>query len=193
MAKCWLCKTRKGKRYCAPIENLLCPICCAENRLKKIDCNEECRYLDGVQYQEKRKEEKEFSKLMESVPHGQYNDIFNDIGVAHMAFEIESLVRELYISSEFRITDKTVYEAYKKIYKFHVNELKKEEIQLDKLTEKLLNLYEHNITMWKIGLTSDMIGKVFLRLMISIKNMTGGQFGEFGYLNYLKNNLLNKN
>ena len=33
------------------------------------------------------------------------------------------------------------------------------------------------------------IGQVFLRLMISVKKMSGGDLGEFGYLNYLKNNL----
>ena len=37
------------------------------------------------------------------------------------------------------------------------------------------------------------IGQVFLRLMISVKKMSGGRFGEFGYLNYLKNNLGNIN
>ena len=26
-------------------------------------------------------------------------------------------------------------------------------------------------------------------MIISIKNMTGGQFGAYGYLNYLKNNI----
>ena len=35
----------------------------------------------------------------------------------------------------------------------------------------------------------EMIGQVFLRLMISIKKMSGGSMGEYGYLNYLKNNL----
>ena len=34
-----------------------------------------------------------------------------------------------------------------------------------------------------------MIGRVYLRLMISIKKMSGGRMGNYGYLNYLKNNL----
>jgi len=37
------------------------------------------------------------------------------------------------------------------------------------------------------------IGQVLLRLMISVKKMSGGRFGEFGYLNFLKNNLGNEN
>jgi len=51
MATCWFCKAKKGKRYCAPLENVLCPICCAENRLEKIDCIEQCGYLKGVAFQ----------------------------------------------------------------------------------------------------------------------------------------------
>ncbi len=105
MAKCWFCKTKKGKRYCAPIENILCPICCGENRMKKIECIEVCRYLEGVSFQKKRDEENKFSKLMESVPHGQYDDIFKETGVVLMAGEIEAFVRNIYIADNIRITD----------------------------------------------------------------------------------------
>lgn len=193
MAKCWFCKTKKGKRYCAPIENVLCPICCGENRLKRIDCLEGCRYLEGVVYQKERNEEKEFSKLMESVPHGQHDDIFKDTGVALMAFEIESLIRDIYITGNLRVTDKAIFESYKKIYQFHVNKLQRKELELDGLTKELLNLYERNVKMWEFNMPNDRIGQVFLRLMISIKKMSGGRMGEFGYLNYLKNNLSNAN
>jgi len=191
MAKCWFCKTKKGKRYCTSIENVLCPICCGENRLKRIDCPEECRYLEGVVYQKERNEEKEFSKLMESIPHGPYDDIFKDPAVALMAFEIESLIRNIYISGNLRITDRTIFESYKKIYKFHVNKIQKEELELDELTKELLNLYERNIKIWELNMPNDRIGQVFLRLMLSIKKMSGGRMGEYGYLNYLKNNLGN--
>ena len=136
MAKCWFCK-KKAKRYCAPIENLLCPACCGENRLKKIDCIEDCRYLEGVAFQKKRDEEKEFSKLFDNQsPEGH---------------------------------------------------------QIDDLTQELLTLYANNIKMWEFNMERNKIGQVFLRLMISIKAMSGGRFGEFGYLNYLKNNFGNIN
>jgi hypothetical protein len=133
MAKCWFCKTRKGKRYCAPIENVLCPICCGENRLKRINCPEECRYLEGVSYQKNRKEEKEFLELMASVPHGEHNDIFKDMDVALMAGEIETFVGDIYVSGNIRITDTTVYESYKKIYQIHENN-QMPEGQFDELT-----------------------------------------------------------
>ena len=84
MAKCWLCSTKKGKRYCSPLDKVICPICCATNRLKKIDCNEDCRYLSGVALQTKRAEEKEFSELMNRVPHGEHDDIFKEPAVAFL-------------------------------------------------------------------------------------------------------------
>ena len=193
MVKCWFCKGKKAKRYCAPIENLLCPICCGENRLKKIDCIEDCRYLEGVAFQKKRDDEKTFSKLMESVPHSQYDDIFHEPGVALMAGEIETFVRDIYMAGNIRITDKIVYESYKLIYKVHFDDQSPEEHQIDDLTQELLKLYANNIKMWEFNMERNKIGQVFLRLMISVKKMSGDRFGEFGYLNYLKNNLGNIN
>lgn len=189
MAKCYFCKTKKGKRYCSPIENILCPTCCGENRLKKINCIEECRYFEGVAFQKARKEEKEFSKLMESVPHNQDNDILKNMGVALMAGEIEAFIRDIYMNGNIRVTDKSVYESYKNVYQIHFNNQPIEGDKLDNLTKELLKLYDNNIEMWEFNMERKIIGQVFLRLMISIKKMSGGRFGEFGYLNYLKNNL----
>jgi hypothetical protein len=193
MVKCWFCKTQKGKRYCAPIDNVLCPICCGENRLKRIDCIEECRYLEGLAYQKNRTEEKEFSELMASVPHAEHNDIFKEMDVALMAGEIETFVRNIYVNGNILITDKSVYESYKRIYQIHVNNQIQEENQLDELTQELFKLYKRNIKMWEFNMERSKIGQVFSRLMISIKKMSGGRIGEFGYLNYLKNNLGNAN
>jgi len=191
MVKCWFCKTKKGKRYCAPIDNLLCPICCGENRLKRIDCVEECRYLEGLAYQKNRAEEKEFSELMTNIPHGEHDDIFRDMGVTLMAGEIETFVRDIYVNGNIRITDQSVYESYKRIYQMHVDNQIQGEDQLDELTQELLKLYKSNIRMWEFNMERSKIGQIFLRLMISIKKMSGGRMGEFGYLNYLKNNLGN--
>jgi hypothetical protein len=192
MATCWYCKTKKGTRYCAPIDNLLCPSCCGENRLKKIDCTEDCRYLEGVAFQKKREDEKVFSKLMESVPHGQYDDIFHDLEVALMAGEIETFVRDIYVAGNIRITDQIVYESYKHIYKIYFDNQPPEE-PLDGFTQELMKFYSKHISLWEFNMDRNRIGQVFLRLMISVKKMSGGSFGEFGYLNYLKNNLGNMN
>ena len=42
-------------------------------------------------------------------------------------------------------------------------------------------------------LDKDRMGRIFLRLMHSAQQMSGGKMGEFGYLNFLKNNLNNPN
>ena len=192
MAKCWLCSTKKGKRYCSPLDKFICPTCCATNRLKKIDCNKDCRYLSGVDLQIKRAEEKEFSELMNRVPHGQYDDIFKDPAVAFMSYDIETFVRDIYVSGAISITDKTVREAYKNVYAIQFKGETIEEGQLDELTKELLELYSTNIDVWRFNMQDEVIGQVFLRLMISVKKMSGGTMGEFGYLNYLKNNLVRK-
>lgn len=189
MAKCWLCSNRKAKRYCSPLDKVICPICCATSRLKKIDCNADCHYLAGAAYQKKRAEEKEFSELMNHVPHGEHDDIFKQPPVALMAYEIESFIRDVYVKGNIRITDKIVYEAYKNVYVAHFKEEPIEENQLDELTKALLDLYNRSIDIWKFNMVEEKIGQVFLRLMISVKNMSGGRMGEFGYLNYLKHNL----
>ena len=188
MAKCGLCSKKKGKRYCSPIDRVICPVCCAESRGQKIDCNEDCRYLEGAVFEKKRKEEKKYSQLMGEVGHGQFDDIFQQPAVAEMACDIESFVRDAYIRGNVEITDTLVREAYKAVYAIHF-EQKQIELNQDDLTKGLLNQYETNSPIWKENLDEEMIGRVYLRLMISIKNMSGGRMGNYGYLNYLKNNL----
>jgi len=126
---------------------------------------------------------------MNGVGHGEFDDIFHNHSVALMALEIESLVRDLYISGNIRITDTMVLEAYKNVYAVHFQGKQIEENQLDELTKQLLEQYDTHSYAWKANMDEEMIGQVFLRLMISIKKMSGGSMGEYGYLNYLKNNL----
>jgi hypothetical protein len=59
-------------------------------------------------------------------------------------------------------------------------------IKTDDFIVELVELYEQISNEYD---SQDLIGKVILRIIISIKNMTGGQFGAYGYLNYLKNNI----
>jgi hypothetical protein len=189
MAKCGICSKKKGKRYCSPIDKVICPVCCAESRGQKIDCNEDCRYLEGAVFEKKRKEEKKYAQLMSEVGHGQFDDIFQQPPVAEMAYDIESFIRDVYIRGNVEITDTIVSEAYKAVYAIHFERKQIELNQLDDLTKGLLNQYETNSPIWKENLDEEMIGRVYLRLMISTKKMSGGRMGNYGYLNYLKNNL----
>jgi len=188
MAKCAICSARKGKRYCAPLDKVICAVCCAEDRMSKIDCNESCRFLEGVSFQKKRSADKAFSDRMSQVGHGQHDDIFHDSDVAMMAYDIESLVRDLYVRGDMGLTDTRVYNAYRDVFSLIFDEGKTEGGQVDDLTGALLTQFEKNHPLWKQNLDEETMGKVYLRLMISVKAMRGGRFGEYGYLNYLKNN-----
>lgn len=188
MAKCSLCGTKKGKRYCSPLDKIICPICCAKNRHVNISCREDCRYLEGITLHQKRAEDKTFSELMRGVGHGQFDDIFQRPAVADMAFEIESLVRDVYVSGGVRMTDSLVKDAYQTLYAIHFQEKQAEADTLSELTKMLLEQYEERSSAWKAGMEEDMFGKVYLRLMMSVQKMSGGRWGDYGYLNYLKNN-----
>ena len=189
MAKCGLCSKKKGKRYCPPVDKIICPVCCAESRFKKIDCDTDCRFLDRALFEEKREEEKKFSKLLSEVGHGRLDDIFHQPAVADMAYDIESFIRDQYIKGDLELTDTPVRKAYETIYAIHSGQKQIEADQLDDLTGALLDQYQANSPAWKENLDENTIGQVYLRLMISVKKMSGGKTGNKGYLNYLKNNL----
>lgn len=45
MVKCISCQSRKGKRQCPALGNLICPVCCGTKRGKEITCTPDCPYL----------------------------------------------------------------------------------------------------------------------------------------------------
>ena len=106
---------------------------------------------------------------MSSVGYGQNDDIFQEPAVAIMAFEVESVVRDAYLSENMRITDNIIYEAYKMLYAIRFQERQIEGGQLDEITRDLLAQYETNSPAWKANMAEEMIGQVYLRLMISVK------------------------
>ena len=63
---------------------------------------------------------------------------------------------------------------------------KSDHIKPDDFMTVLLQLYEQISNDCD---SQDLLETVILRIIISIKKMTGGQFGAYGYLNYLKNNI----
>lgn len=190
MAKCSLCNTAKGKRYCPALDRILCPRCCASKRLVEIDCPANCRYLEGAVYQTQREEDKRLNDLINSVPHGQFDDIFHRRHVPEIAYEIESFMGMLYINGEIKINDTICYEAYKAIFliEFEHNEI--DPATLSDVALLLHDLFQDNQTEWEKKIDLDLLGQIFLRMMRSIRSMSGGRMGDFGYLNYIKNNII---
>lgn len=181
--KCGYCEEKAAKRYCPALDKILCPVCCGTNRLKNIPCEDGCRYLDNELYQQKVRNQKELNAVLEKVPHSEHNDIFKDERAASVAYQIESFFADCYIKGHFNLTDQKVKTALSNLYYV---KFKSEHIKPDDFMAVLLQLYEQISN--RCG-SQDLLETVILRIIISIKNMTGGQFGAYGYLNYLKNNL----
>jgi hypothetical protein len=165
------------------LDKLICPVCCGTNRLKNISCKEDCRYLDHEEYQQRIRKQKELNAILAEVPHSEHNDIFKNERAASIAYQFETFFADCYIKGDFNLTDQKVKNALTKLY-FLKSE--GEDFQPDDFSAMLIEVYdqissEHD--------SQDLICKVILRMIISIKNMTGGQFGAYGYLNYLKNNI----
>jgi hypothetical protein len=181
--KCGYCEEKVAKRYCPSLDKLLCPVCCGTNRLKNISCEDGCRYLDNEEYQQKIRKQKELNAVLAKVPHSEHNDIFKDERAASIAYQFESFFADCYIKGDFNLIDQKVRNALSDVYYL---KFKSEQIKPDDFLVVLLQLYEQISNKCD---SPDLIETVILRIIISVKNMTGGQFGAYGYLNYLKNNI----
>ena len=181
--KCSFCGEKAAKRYCPSLDQLICPVCCGTNRLKNISCKEDCRYLDHEEYQQETRRQRGLNAILAEVPHSQHNDIFKNERAASIAYQFETFFADCYVKGDFNLTDQKVKNALTELYFL---KFEGERIKTDDFTAVLIEVFdqinsEHD--------SQDLIGKVILRIIISIKNMTGGQFGAYGYLNYLKNNI----
>lgn len=71
MAKCASCNSRKGKRNCPALGNVICNQCCGSKRGNEIDCPDDCFYLGkSIQYFSHRQEAKsttDFEREMKSI------------------------------------------------------------------------------------------------------------------------------
>jgi hypothetical protein len=181
--KCSFCGKNAAKRYCPSLDQLICPVCCGTNRLRDISCQEDCRYLDHEEYQQEKCKQKELNAILTEVPHSQHDDIFKNERAASIAYQFETFFADCYIKGDFNLRDQKVKNALTNLYFL---KFKGEHIKTDDFMTVLIELYDQISGEYD---SRDLIGKVILRMIISIKNMTGGQFGAYGYLNYLKNNI----
>ncbi len=181
--KCGYCGQKAAKRYCSSLDKLICPICCGTNRLKNISCDASCRYLDNEAYQQRIREEKGLKSLLENIPRSEHNDIFKNQDAAIIAYAFESFFADCYVKGFFNLSDQKVKETLSNLY--YLN-FKGKTIEPDEFTGLIIQLYEH---LKDNNESEELMGKVILRMIISINNMTGGQFGAYGYLNFLKNNI----
>jgi len=181
--KCSLCGKKAAKRYCPSLDQLICPVCCGTNRLRNISCQEDCRYLDHEEYQQEKCKQKKLNAILAKVPHSQHDDIFRNESAASIAYKFESFFADCHINGDFNLRDQKVKNSLTNLYFL---KFEGEHIKTDDFMAILIELYDQISSEYD---SQDLIDKVILRMIISIKNMTGGQFGAYGYLNYLKNNI----
>ncbi len=181
--KCGYCDRKVAKRYCPGLDILICPQCCGENRLKNISCDQECRYLDNEIYQQKIREEKELSAELRKISHSEHEDIFKEPRAKRVAYAFETFFADCYLKEQFNLTDQKIVDTLSNLY-FH--KFKGKPPDSDKFFSPAMEIYDYFIDEKE---SEDLICAVMLRIIISVKKMTGGPFGPYGYLNYVKNNL----
>lgn len=181
--KCGYCGKRIAKRYCSSLDKLICSQCCGENRLKNISCDQGCRYLDNEIYQQKIREEKELSAELKKIPHSEHDDIFKNPEAARIAYAFESFFADCHVKKLFNLTDQKIIETLSNLY-FH--KFKGKKIDPDEFSSLIMKMYD---SLAENMASETLLRTVILRIIISVRNMTGGLFGSYGYLNYLKNNV----
>ncbi len=108
MAKCPRCLSRKGKRYCPALRTSICPLCCAEERLKTIACPSDCEHLAGERYQHNRRKERALSQGKAFVD--QQNELFMDPTAREFTFKLQADI--FFFSSSFgAVSDTTLAET----------------------------------------------------------------------------------
>jgi hypothetical protein len=156
--------------------------------LSEFDCPPDCDYLGNESFYQESQQEKELRKLLSTVPSGQFDDIFRDSKYAEIAYAIEKNTAATYADGIYSLTDEKVKDAYYETYRMlKIGENLGGQDLSRNLRDLLLDLERQK--KWK----RDDIGLVLLRLIISVKRMSGKKLGPFSYLNYIRNNVLKNN
>ena len=137
---------------------------------------------DNETYQQQIRKEKELKALLENIPHSEHNDIFKSPNAANIAYAFESFFADCYIKGFFNLTDQKVKETLANLYDMKFRE---KSFEPDEFMELTLQVFD---CLKDADEPMDLIGKLLLRIIISINKVTGGQFGPYGYLNFIKNN-----
>jgi len=178
---------------CPALNGLICSQCCGEHSAVDIACTADCSYLKNVLIGRQNQEiSLEVERGIRDVnPDVLGYDIYEKTEEhARMAFTIESSFRNNYLAGQ-PVNDAGVMELLKLIHRRYY--CRKEVYTQDERLGHSLDTFEALKKSFDEILPEAEQEKVIMRLLLSIKNISGGRFGDYGYLNYLKNNLvLNK-
>ena len=85
MAKCMVCKKKKGKRNCPALGGAICALCCGTNKENQIDCPVDCFFLSKSKkyFTDRQDSQKiiDFDREMKSIigSENQYVDVLQNI------------------------------------------------------------------------------------------------------------------
>lgn len=178
MATCVLCKGKKSKRLCPAIDNGICPVCCGVKRGIEIECPEDCSfYIQG----RLNENEKSINILIRDSFNDEYNDLYKKEEVCNVVGPFETFLLSEYYS-DTAIKDDNIYQCLLKIYYTLCGQgklYKFNEVETT-LLKKYKEVVKDNSTPAELQKT------IVLRLMKSVKNLTGGYGGNRNYLESLR-------
>ncbi len=177
MAKCPYCG-KKAKRSCPAQDTLICSACCGAKRQKEITCPEDCDFLPAEDAYALR----EVDKLVTQHFNREEEDIFQLNSSSRMwAFGIENFF--LKYAQENSLRDREITLALKKQY----CSLTMSDFELFAYTDFEKTFFEHFMKMeTEFNLDEDIRPLTLLRILKSIRNCTGGVFGDHGYQKMIK-------
>ncbi len=184
MAKCILCNQNKAKRFCAGISGTICSFCCGTKREKEIICFSSCEYLKhGREYQNSRVVSKIVNENFNEEAEDIYQNDNNKELIEKFSHPLEIFFIEQFYDDK-SIGDSNIYEALEKLYSYRA-EIAKELNPSNKCQRLIFEKYGTINEKTKM-IDDDLKNKAILRILKSIKNVSGGIFGNRNYLEVLR-------
>ncbi len=183
MARCSRCNNRKGKRHCPALDNPICSLCCGENRVIRIDCPEDCSYLEtGEEYQKERRMVKAVSSGREYV--NERTQAFREEDEFIAAMSLEHAFHMLRRAGR-RMKDKDIVRALDQL-PMHLGSLEIVTTNPDPLAATLAMRMKNTPEFEELRKNKpDICKKTIARLEEFVKRMTKKASGETVYLDFI--------
>jgi hypothetical protein len=176
MNKCFLCQQGKAKRFCPTLKQSICSLCCGSKRNNEITCSPFCQYLQkGAAYQETRNIHKLLSQSFVTPEEAELDKDLTEKIV--MPLE-EFFVDEFYDLEP--INDDDIFEALTRLY-FQLTGQTEPLTEPKPVTRLILEGFS-GIDRATPEISREQKARSVLRMLKSIKNVSGGALGNRNYL-----------
>lgn len=181
---CLSCNNSKGKRDCPALNGMICSVCCGTKRLIEIQCPSDCSYLGSSN---NYLAVKGISQTIANTFKSEADDIFKNPAVSiELAAPFESfLTNTFYLNNN--VNDDDIFNVLTKIYLWQTKPTT--DFFVEKDFEKII-FDKYCEIFGKSFLSDDIKAKTVLRILMSIKKVSGGVFGNKNYLRFISNQFL---